>query len=284
MIYNTKIGGEDGFYLANENELTYEECLRNKSTRIRTSYRGRHNLINKYIPLRYLLVLLREKRLILKPVTTWEDPYENFFLKEQFVKEGDMNKSYSTSVDNLIKGLYGMSWTMQEETDSLWRIYSQDKLSVRISTTVEKLATTVCSEDNKWDVWIDKVHYKTEVEINEWLDKCLVTATAQQFVNKMSESFFIKRKAFVAEKEFRIIANYYDNGKRIRPSFICYKIDPNCFITDFIIDPRLTNYEYEGVKAALVAAGAKADAIKQSSLYDFKPRKVEMRYDPFGDF
>lgn len=284
MIYTTKIGGQDGFLMVNDNTLSYEDCVKKKSARIKAASRIRTLHINKYIPLRYILVLLKEKRMILKPVTSWEDPYENFFLKEQFVREGDLNKSYSTSVENLIKGLYGMSWSLQKETDSLWRIYSQDKLSIRITTTVEQLATTVCSEENKWDIWIDKVHYLTEDEINAWLNKCVETETIGQFANKMSESFFIKRNAFIAEKEFRVIVNYNDSKKRIQPSFICYMIDPDSFISEFVIDPRLTKYEYEAVKAALIEAGAKESAIRQSTLYHFKPRKVEMRYDPFDDF
>lgn len=285
MIYNTKIGDQAGYLMVNSNTQSYDECVKKKSARIKGASRIRNLTINKYIPLRYLLVLLREKRLILKPVTTWEDPYENFFLKEQFVKEGDLNKSYSVSVENLIKGLYGMSWSLQDETDSLWRIYSQDKLSIRISTSVETLVKAVCSEENKWDVWIGKVHYKSEEEIENWLNKCVNTETPLQFLNKMSESFFIKRKAFVAEKEFRIIVNYVENNKKNQPhDFVCYKIDPNVFVSEYVVDPRLEKYEYEAVKAALVGAGAEDSRIRQSKLYAFKPRKVEMKYDPFWDF
>lgn len=284
MIYNTQIGGQDGFLMVNENKLTYDDYVKKKSVRIKSATKNRTLSINKYIPLRFLLVLLREKRLIFKPVTSWEDPYENFFLKEQFVREGGMNGSYSTSVEDITEGLYGMSWSVQGETDSLWRIYSQDKLSVRITTTVEKLTTTICSEDNKWVSWIDKVHYKTEKEINEWLNKCIVIETANQFLNKMGESFFIKRKEFIAEKEYRAIIYFNDQNKRIRPSFICYNIDPNDFISEYIVDPRLSVYEYEGIRAALITAGANKDMIRQSSLYDFIPRKIEMKYDPFEDF
>lgn len=199
-VFRTAIDGQEGFYMRNEtNPICYEQCVKLKSARIRSASAMRTLSINKYIPLRYLLVLLREKRLILKPVSSWEDPFENFFLKEQFVVEGDLNKSYSVSVENLTKGLYGMSWSLQNGT-SLWRIYSPDKLSIRIKTTVEKIVQTICSEDNKWDVWADKVHYKTEDEINIWLNGCRSTATMYQFANKMSESFFHKEECFFSRK------------------------------------------------------------------------------------
>ncbi len=283
IIYHTRSGGREGLFLNNEGKVTYDVGTSLSSVRIKKAKVIRQLQINKYIPLKYLLVLLREKWLILNKVTTWEDPYENFFLKEKFVKEGHKHGSYHTSVEDIAKGLYGMSWSLQEETDSLWRIYSPDKLSIRITATVESLVEAAISEDNKWGTWFDKVYYKTEDEIEKWLDQCLKVANSKQFVEKLGESFFIKRKAFLAEKEFRIVVNYYDK-KLPQSSFVCFRIDPHKFISSFIIDPRLTNYEYEAVKDALIGAGAKKDLIKKSSLYDFKPRLVEMKYDPFVDF
>lgn len=194
-----------------------------------------------------------------------------------------MQNRYYVSVENLAKRLYGMSWTLQEETDSLWRIYSPDKLSVRITSTVKTLVETVGSEDNKWDVWIDRVKYKNEQEINKWLDKCETVSSQNQFTDRMSESFFIKREAFVAEKEFRLIVNYYDEQLPQSP-FVCFKINPNEFISSIITDPRLTQYEHDAVKDALEGAGADEHLITQSQLYQFTPRKVEMKYDPFPDF
>ena len=177
-----------------------------------------------------------------------------------------------------------MSWTLQEETDSLWRVYSHDKMSVRITTSVERLVKIVCSENDEWDVWIDKVRYRTSDEIDSWLDGCREVDNVNQFVNKMSESFFIKRKAFVAEKEFRVVVNYINGQKSFRPSFICFKVDPYNFISEYIVDPRLNDYDYMAIRAALIDAGAPQNAIRQSSLYRFQPRIVEMRYDPFEDF
>ena len=282
-VFKTRIGNEDGFLLRNEESSTYVSCLEMKAARIGLEKPIQSFKINKYIPLRYLLVLLRERRLIYKPVTSWEDPYENFFLKEQFVKDGDSDKSYSVSVENLIKGLYGMSWSLQSETDSLWRIYSPDKLSIRITVSVEDLVQLTVSDNDEWDVWVDSVKYKTVEEIDEWLNNCLGVTTAEEFMNKVGESFFIKRDAFVAEKEFRVIINYNRKSK-IVPSFLCFEVDPNCFISEFIVDPRLNKYEFDAIRSALVDAGAVKDKVIQSQLYAFKPRKVEMKYNPFWDF
>lgn len=274
---------QQGLLMKNESPVEYASCVSRPSVKLRDARRIRHLLIHKYIPLKYLLVLLKEQRLIMKPVATWEDPYENFFLKERFVMEGQLNGSVYTSVDNLTKGLYGMSWTLQKETDSLWRIYSPDKLSVMITTKVESLVESVSSEDDKWAVWLGKVKYKTESEVEEWLDKCKAVSSLKQFIDKIGESFFVKRDAFLAEKEFRVIVNYSDKNP-IMPSFICCPINPSDFLVSYTTDPRLTKYEHAAIRSALIDAGAGAEKIKQSSLYSFKPRKVEMKYNPFDDF
>lgn len=269
--------------MKNSDPVAFDKGLTLPSLRINDALKMKKWVIHKYIPLRYLLVLLKENKLIFNKVTTWEDPYENFFIKERFVLEGELEGSHYVSVENLAIGLYGMSWTLQEETDSLWRIYSPDKLSIRISTTVETMVETVSSARNNWDVWIDKVEYKGQEEIDKWLDDCKTVSTRGEFFDKMGESFFIKRDAFVAEKEFRVIINYYDKSLP-RSSFVCFQIEHNRFISSFITDPRLSKDEHEGIKAALVEAGVEEQLVQPSTLYYFKPRKVEMRYDPLQDF
>lgn len=279
--YKSSINGLSGYYLFNSHNLSYEDCISLPSVRMPNPGELRNMTIHKYIPLQYLLVLVKEKRLVLNRVSAWEDPYENFLLKQHFVKPGDLKASYYTSVEDQTKGLYGMSWTLQQETDSLWRVYSPNKLSVRISCKIERLVETVSSEDNLWGIWLDKVQYLSERKMKSWLKQCGGISTYEQFVEIMSQSFFIKRKAFEAEKEFRLIVNFY---KKDNASSIFFRCDPDTLIETIYTDPRLNKYEHEAVRVALIGAGVNEDKIKASSLYNFKPLKIEMPYDLFEDF
>ena len=278
IIYNADLNGLKSTFLSKELYPPFDACIQHDSLRIKCPLSQRSLTLHKYIPLRFLLVLLKEQMLIFNSVSSWDDPYENFFLKQHFVQPG--HRDPYVVVDNLTKGLYGMSWTLQEETDSLWRIYSPDKMSVRISATVEMLVETVCSEDDKWDVWINAVQYKTDEEIKEWLAQCKTIRERDGFVRKMSESFFIKRKAFEAEKEYRFVVNY---AEKIRPT-VCFHCEPKKLITDILIDPRVNDYEFEAIKASLLFFGVEEGRIRKSELYSFQPQKVEMEYDVFQDF
>lgn len=277
-IRNANIRGLQSTLLEKDSYSSFNDCITRQSMRIDNPQEQRGLHIHKYIPLRYLLVLLKEKMLILNPVASWEDPFENFFLKQHFVQPGQ--EAHYVTVENLTKGLYGMSWTLQDETDSLWRIYSTDRLSVRITTTIEELVITVCSEDDKWDIWMNSVQYKTDEEIKAWLGLCKEIKQQYEFIEKMSESFFIKRKAFEAEKEYRLVVNY---AKEIRPT-ICFRCNPENLINSILIDPRVNEYEYDGIKASLMSYGVEERKIAKSNLYYFKPQKVEMEYDLFQDF
>lgn len=274
------INGIVGTLLENEKNLTFEDCLKHSSFRMSNTNKESELQIYKYIPLKYLLVLLKEKKLIINPISSWEDPYENFLLKQKFIKPGELEGSSFVTIEDLTKGFYGMSWTLLDESDSLWRIYSPNKLSVKISTTIADLAKMVVSEDDKWDVWMNKVNYKTGDEITEWLSNLKSINDYEPFVGKIGESFFIKRKEFSAEDEYRVIINYRGQW----PQTICFPCNHSVFIHSYVIDPRVNTYEYEAIRATLKNLGVDEERISKSNLYNFESHKIEMEYDPFPDF
>ena len=88
-----------------------------------------------------------------------------------------------TPVDaqNNIPGVFGQSWTTREETDAMWRIYSKEdktgginnsriQYGVRIKTTARKLLNVIYTDDlSMANIWIGKVRYMSEAEINQTL-------------------------------------------------------------------------------------------------------------------
>ena len=78
--------------------------------------------IYKYIPLKYVLEMFKTKKLYISKVKSWEDTYENFFLKQEFRVFGKILKA-----DHIADQIYGQSWTLLNESDAMWRIYSNIK-------------------------------------------------------------------------------------------------------------------------------------------------------------
>lgn len=149
---------------------------------------------------------------------TWEDTYECYLMRmieqkektryiiEKFYKDLSP-KNASAVIDNYMKLLaarwlcVGQCWSKIPESDALWRIYSYNKMSVRIRSNAENIKALINSENShQYNVVIDDVKYDLEAE--DIIDKQLnIIKDTQRIV----EPFFHKRKAFEHECEKRII-------------------------------------------------------------------------------
>jgi hypothetical protein len=80
--------------------------------------------IYRILPMNRLIEILLNKELAFPKVNLWEVVYENFFLK-----------AYSNEIAGFkedIERYFGQCWSFIKDSDALWRIYSNDKQSVRI--------------------------------------------------------------------------------------------------------------------------------------------------------
>ncbi len=234
-------------------------------------------VIYKYFPMKYLKILLQDCLLRVGHTSKWEDVYENFFLKNEFVF-----RNLSGNGKRLIGCVYGQSWTLQGESDAMWRIYSnkyRESCAVRIKTTVGKLFSVIYPLDSKNPVhdtstFIGRVDYLTDEELIKWQQRSI---PASEMMRVMIESFFVKRKPFEHEQEVRIIRTIPGDFSDVGVEFLEFEIDPHQLIDEFVIEPRLTTEQSDEVKRKLVDLGVAADKIRQSDLYKFKPTKIIVR-------
>lgn len=103
--------------------------------------------VYKYIPLKYVITMLKTQKLYVGKVKKWEDTYENFLLKQDFVYD-----NRHLSADNLMDQIYGQCWTLLSESDAMWRIYSNpskmNDIAIRIKTTAQRLFDAVYTSDD----------------------------------------------------------------------------------------------------------------------------------------
>jgi len=217
------------------------------------------NKIYKFIKLEYLLSSLQGKILRINQIMHWEDVYENFFLKQQFIEN---NSEISTG--SVMERMYGQSWTTLPESDALWRIYSgANKDAIRVSITIDKLIEIL---DSNWMVYIGNVTYKKREEISQYIqDFSVISYNDLQSI--VAGSLFIKRKEFEHESEFRIIV-FRDTTQPLEKYLEC-DIN-NDFYDDFCLDPRMSKEQREIISRILNKSfGVPNEKIKESSLYTF---------------
>ena len=230
----------------------------------------------KFYNIKTLTPLLTDSMLYIDRVNTWEDVYENFFLKAHF-----FSKSLNTYIDTkcIANAVFGQSWTYAPETDAMWRIYSQHKTGVRIQTNAMKLFKFIFVDDECIaDTWLGKVEYNSEKEMNDFILRETGTDSASIWRDLMPYSQFLKRSEFEHEKEFRIIkmldSSTAESAKQYKR--LAFKININDFIESYLLDPRLDEKTFEQQKQDLVNLGADPHKIFKSSLYSFKPLTITL--------
>ena len=237
----------------------------------------------KYIDIDGLGYWLKDNKLYWNRVSdSWEDPYENYFLKETFVLEDGK----LMGADNNIPGVFGQSWTMREETDAMWRIYSKEDgngvvngskvyTGVRIKTTASKLLDVIYTSGSSMaNLWIGKVKYLTEEQINKTLEGGIT-----DIATSLAYSFFNKRVEFEHEHEFRAIKLMDSEaiGNTLQYKRIAFPIeDMDCFIDSFVLDPRLSDANFAVLEKKLESMGASPAKISKSQLYHFSPINVKV--------
>lgn len=231
--------------------------------------------IYKYMPLKYVISTIKNNELCIGKVKTWDDVYENFFLKEDFI----LPDGKIIQIDPIEQErIYGMCWTTLRESDAMWRIYSSNSKSIndvaiRIRTSVDRLFDAVYTSDAcSKTTYIGNVKYIYKSELKKWLQG-LDIRTANDLMSHVVESMFLKRKPFSHERETRIIIlEDNDCGNLLK-----YKINFNILFDEFVIDPLITDSnKINAIAKKLLNAGVTLKKVKQSTLYTFYPTKVHL--------
>ena len=238
--------------------------------------------IYKYIPFKYLKLMILNSSLFFGRVSSWEDVYENWFLKEQMV----LPSGEKGSAMDLIPGVFGQSWTLQEESDAMWRIYSKvdkkkpddylDDTAVRIKTTGRKLFDVIYTDDKDYNTsYIGTVSYLSQDDFLN-LQNSLSPLNPMDLSEVFVKSCFFKRTPFEHEREVRPILIYPPKHENFGKDGVSFDIDFDNLIDEMVTDPRLTPDEYRTVRGQLIGLGAKSNKVRNSELYNIPPHTVHL--------
>lgn len=239
-----------------------------------------------------LMQLLTERRLTLLEPSKWEDPYEQA-LQDIATNVGPSEKP----------SLFGLCWTTKARSDALWRIYSPNKLGVRISTTLGRLRKSISENSlrtiNQNNLFLGKVTYLPEKsfrgttfdfgknllgldsgdfnrDIHTIADAIedMVTHRATpeaRTPRNIAKALFLKRTAFDHEQEVRLL--YVDTTRssseaKNSDGLFHLAIDPMTLIRGIQFDPRLTDDVYAALsKSVKAVVGSSKISIHKSDLY-----------------
>ena len=173
--------------------------------------------IYRIIPAEYLYDLFESQTNYLTKPSKWEDPFEDL-----------LGRVSATSA------VYAQCWTLKTHSDAMWRIYSNDKNSVRIRSTIRKLQSSMSIRfPERW--FVGRVQYLPTKDLQDLVVNRLHRRRKKSMV-RIAETFLIKRPAFKHEKEVRLVV-FPKEVPSITPG-LRYSIEPNSFIDQILLDPR----------------------------------------------
>ena len=185
----------------------------------------------------------------------------------------------------MIPGVFGQSWTLQEESDAMWRIYSKldrtlheylDDTAVRIKTTARKLYNVIYANDEDfYTSYIGAVKYLSQNDFLKMQDS-LSPLNPLDLSEVFVKSYFFKRAPFEHEKEVRPILIYSPKHENFGKDGVSFDIDFDNLIDEMVTDPRLTPDEYRTVRGQLIGLGAKSDKVRNSELYNIPPHIIHL--------
>ena len=243
----------------------------------------RHNIISgrdlsedtilyRILTLPTLLILLECNRLDLRRICEWEDPGEvwvkHWFGKEDWTTVLDENGLTKAEAYNF----YGLCLTRLKDSDALWRIYSPDKQSVCIATTVGRIKKLLETQQQSIEGCIGNVIYNPKVLDNHLLSQLFTGEVYSKEIKELGKfaQALIKRESFQHEAETRLIIcdekhSNIDEVSRKQKSFLSIKVeDVGMLISEMIVDPRAEEWYYQLIKAIGEKSGI---TVTRSQLY-----------------
>lgn len=237
--------------------------------------------VYRIFPLNRVEQIFRDRELVLVNPGMWEDPFENFLLR----CNGKLNDGTLVSFQGFADSWFGQCWTTNADTDAMWRIYSHDKQSIRIKTTIGKLADSLWDPNDKiasLNYFIGRVQYQTRDKIENFLNTTSFFDVACGGQNDVfADLLLTKREEFEHESEVRILAHATPTQEAQKlKGLYRVKIDPNTLIDEICIDPRLADdLDVDCLKKKIKRAGYTGSVI-QSDLYKLSITNISLNPAP----
>ena len=200
-------------------------------------------ILNRYTTLPVLVDALTHKRLTLLSPKTWEDRNDSFYIDEYRRKKK-------------LKSVLAICFTMSRETFHHWKIFSNGTAGVCIEFDKERLEGSL--KTKRGFIGRD-VDYRTIEHV-------------EQKAPDISDWPFLKRHAFKAEHEFRII---FENLEPLRTKSLSFEIE---WVDKVTLSPWMPK-DFEEATIALIKniAGCELLTVHRSTLLENERWKAAVK-------
>lgn len=209
-----------------------------------------------------LLEMFETSTNVLVKPSLWDDPFENFLFNTPILQENGQ-EYFSILRDRA----YGQCWSLNIESDAMWRIYAPGKNGVKIQTTVRNLYNSLSQSVPEYPIiscYIGKVDYHSKNKLTTLAKEVRNNGKGMGGSYYQAKSLLMKRVAFSHEEEVRLI--YLDPKNRTENKIYSYQFDSMRHVKSITFDPRMNESLYRVYKKHIESLGFSGKII-QSGLY-----------------
>ena len=214
----------------------------------------------------------------------WDDPFE------RLICETDVYSADSTQeprrLDTLRRVVYGQCWSLNPESDALWRIYStvdKDRTSgrnaarqlegLRLRTTPRRLLRAILDAlepELKECLFLGRIRYTYQRDalevIASELARSYETRSVDEALLGTLTSVLIKREAFAYEEECRLVLIDLRKAAKQESTLGLSVVEPTEVFRHVTLDPRLSAEDVEDRKRELRSYGFTGEIVQSSLL------------------
>ena len=174
-------------------------------------------LLHKYLNFQQFVGMVECQRLYLTNLPKWDDPYEGFPIRElalpPAIRDSISPELKDAFTSSNLENIYAQSWNQGEESDALWRIYSnlfgvritvesdRIKKQIDLMLTLLKIPGFTADKVNHYPVIYGATFDSSRCDKGDGVYEMDDATACEQ-----------KREAFLHEKEYRF-------SLRLRPDF-----------------------------------------------------------------
>ena len=213
----------------------------------------------RIVPFHRFAQMLRNGQWYFAHPSEWEDPYE------------------TRMSNDLSSIMFAQCWCRKAVSDAMWRIYSKDRLGVRLRVNEEalRLALNAAQKTEKIHITLKKVKYINEIQYVTESAKIKRDLSLRVTEARAAKHLFLKRTAFDHEAESRIVLFDYREPPGTTSKGRCIELNTAKLVTSVLIDPRAPDELAEALTLMLKRTLLFPGRVSKSVLYRQNKREEE---------
>lgn len=226
----------------------------------------------RYVSLKSFISFVETGRIVFTNVNAWSDEWEVILSKLPTENEDGklVYPLYSFHED-----IFCQSWSLKQESDAMWRIYSEAETGLKIATSVGKFEMI----EEIRECHVEQVVYFEDI------DQLLQLSSAHS--SPFRDALF-KRDVFDHECEVRVLIHgqsldHFETGREL--THVSFAVPVSEFIQGITLDPRADDWFVDAISMYCDRIGLAPKPVK-SNLYEPDPHlRLELvkKYVPVND-